>query len=161
MRDHEPQRVAVVGLERLAVGVRREQREVVLERTRAARSRVKSCSAQATAKCALGSGLASFASSRQCTPSKAVSKRLQRVTQWMSCTLLERGSALNSSQRQLDLVLDLAEDAERPGREVGARDAACVQHGPLDGHVLAGRQPAGVDPRLPDLPLLSAPEHRA
>jgi hypothetical protein len=58
---------------------------------------VKSCSEWAIANRALGSGRQSFATSRQWTPSKAASKRLQRVTQWMSCTLPERGSSFSSA----------------------------------------------------------------
>ena len=78
--------------QRLAVGVRGEQGEVVLEELeRHVRGEVVlGC---AIAKRALGSGRQSFASSRQWTPSNGVSKRLQRVTQWMSCTLLERAAA--------------------------------------------------------------------
>src|SRR5215204_6481995 len=59
---------------------------------------VKPCSACATTKRALGFGRTSLATSRQCTPTKRASKRLQRVTQWMSCTFSAFGSALSSSQ---------------------------------------------------------------
>ncbi len=59
---------------------------------------VKPASAWAMAKCALGFGLHSFAISRQCTPLKWASKRLQRVTQWMSLVTSVAGSAVSSSK---------------------------------------------------------------
>src|SRR5438132_1508838 len=59
---------------------------------------VKPCSAWAIAKRALGFGWHSFASSRQCTPLKRASKRLQRVTQWMSVVTSVAGSCRSSSK---------------------------------------------------------------
>src|SRR4029077_4215484 len=51
--------------------------------------------------------------------------------------------------RELDLVLHLSEDAERPGRQVAvARDVARMQHGPLLRQVLPGWKPRGVVPEL-------------
>ena len=123
---------------------------------RAARSRVKSCSAQATRSgrsAAAGRASRARASGR---PRSAVSNLLQRVTQWMSWTLLDARQRVELLPVELDLLLDLAEDAERPGREVDVRDAARVQHGPFLGHVLAGRQPGRVEarPRAPCAPSL-------
>jgi hypothetical protein len=58
---------------------------------------VNPCSACATTKRALGFGLTSFASSRQRTPLKLVSKRLHRVTQWMSIVTSVCGNSCRSS----------------------------------------------------------------
>src|SRR6188472_40883 len=62
---------------------------------------VKSCSACATTKRALGFGLTISASVAQLTPRKLVSKRLQRVTQWMSVVTSVAGSALSSSHESV------------------------------------------------------------
>src|ERR671935_834238 len=45
-------------------------------------------------------------------------------------------------------VLDLSEDAEVPCGEIGLRNRAGVQHGPLLGQVLAGRQPGWIEALL-------------
>ena len=50
-------------------------------------------------------------------------------------------------------LLDLAAHLERPGGKVDARHVAGVEHRPLLGEVLAGRQAGGVVPRLADLVL--------
>ncbi len=62
---------------------------------------VKSCSACARTYRALDFGFTTFASSLQWTPLKLVSKRLQRVTQWMSVVISRVGSAVNSSQERV------------------------------------------------------------
>ena len=158
MRDDEPQREAVIGRERLAVGVRREERQVVLERLeRDVRREV-----------VLGPGDREVCARqrprelRELAPVDALERGVEAAPARDAVDVLDVARArqrIELRPGELDLVLDLAVDAERPGREVGVRDAARVQHGPLDGHVLAGRQAAGVDPGLPDLPFLSAPEH--
>src|SRR3954454_1400039 len=56
---------------------------------------VKPCSAWAIANLAVSRGRQSFAILFHRTPSNCASKRLQRVTQWMSCVELVRGSSLN------------------------------------------------------------------
>src|SRR6185369_11363643 len=61
--------------------------------------------------------------------------------------------------RESDGVLDLAFDEEVPRREVRGRDRARVQHRPLVGEVLAGREPRGVVARLDHLSLGATPEH--
>src|SRR5581483_10410466 len=62
--------------------------------------------------------------------------------------------------RELELLLHLAEDAERPSREVGVLgDRAGVQHRPLLRQVLPGRQPGRVEPRVAHLLLGFRPEH--
>ena len=53
--------------------------------------------------------------------------------------LATRPAKIASTSSALGSLLDLAEDAERPGREVGARDAARVQHRPFDRQVLPRR----------------------
>ena len=53
--------------------------------------------------------------------------------------------------RERRLTLDLAPDAEVPGREVGLRDGSGVEHRPLVGDVLAGRQPSRVVAGVGDL----------
>ena len=55
--------------------------------------------------------------------------------------------------------LHLAEDAEVPGREVGRRHGPHVQHGPLLGQVLTGREAPGVVPELAEPRLCSGAEH--
>ena len=121
---------------------------------------VNPASACAIAKRAVGFGRTSFASSRQWTPSNCVSNFDQRVTQWMSCTFDGARQLVELLPRELELVLDLAEDAERPGREVVvARDRAGVQHGPLLGQVLPRRQPRRVVARVAHLLLRFRPEH--
>ena len=55
-------------------------------------------SAWAIANLAVGFGSQSFASSRQCTPLKRASKRLHRVTQWMSVVTATDGSSVSSSK---------------------------------------------------------------
>ena len=95
--DDEAQRPAVLRRQRLAVGVRHEQRVASLkERERHVRREallgVRDREARARFR------RQSFASSLQWTPSNCASKRLQRVTQWMSCVTSTRGSALNCSQ---------------------------------------------------------------
>ena len=102
---------------------------------------------------AVGFGVTSSASALQGTPSNVTSKRLQRVTQWMSCGHLDLRQLVELLPRERRArLLDLAPDAEVPGREVGVRDRAGVEHRPLVGEVLAGRQPrrvvAGVDDLL-------------
>ena len=54
--------------------------------------------------------------------------------------------------------LDLAEDLEVPRREIGLRDGAGVQDGPLLCQVLAGREPSGVEPFVDQLLLRLGPE---
>ena len=120
---------------------------------------LKSCSAQATAKRADGSGRASAASSRQWTPSNPVSNRLQRVTQWMSWTLLSLGSPVNCSH-----VSDISSSTSPKTRNVHVARSACgtlpaSRDGPLRGQVLTRRQPIRIETGLPDLPLLPPPEH--
>ena len=56
-------------------------------------------------------------------------------------------------------VLHLSFDEEVPGCEVGRRDRAGVQNGPLFGQVLPGRKPRRVVARVDDLSLRPAPEH--
>ena len=86
----------MLGLERLAVGLLGDQRLVVLERLERHVGREALLGVGEDEVCARF-GPASFASSRQCTPLNVVSKRLQRVTQWMSVVISVCGSALSSS----------------------------------------------------------------
>ena len=123
----EAHRPAVVGGQRLAVGVRDEQSAVLREELvrDVRREAVLGVGDRELRACAVGRQ--SFAISLQGTPSNCASKRLQRVTQWMSCVELARGSAPNCSQLELDLLLDLAEDAKAPRRRgrSSAPGAAC------------------------------------
>jgi hypothetical protein len=48
-------------------------------------------------------------------------------------------------------LLDLAEDLEVPRREIGLRNGAGVQDGPLLGQVLPGRESGGVEPFVDQL----------
>ena len=85
----------MLGRQRLAVGVRREQGERVAEERdrdvrRVALLGMRPRSAQTPAGTSSSSAL-------QWTPSKVTSKRLQRVTQWMSSVTSVRGSRLSSS----------------------------------------------------------------
>ena len=135
----------MLGRERLAVGLVGDQRVLVLENASGTFA-VKPCSACATTKRALGFGRTSLASSRQWTPRKRVSNRLQRVTQWMS-------SVISVARQRRELL---------PGQPTGSstspktrksqvarsvlRHGAGVQDGPLLGQVLARRQRAGSYP---------------
>ncbi len=92
---------------------------------------------------------------------KRVSKRLHRVTQWMSSSISVAGSAVELLPGQTQGLLDLAGDREVPGGQVRLRDAAGVEHGPLLGQVLAGRKPGRVVAGLLDLALCSGAEHGA
>ena len=62
---------------------------------------------------------------------------------------------------QRDRVLDLAEDAEVPRREIRVRHRAGVQHRPLLREVLARREARGVVPGGRDLLFGPTPEHAA
>ncbi len=62
----------------------------------------------------------------------------------MSCVCSVRGSAFSSSQESETGFSTSPETLERPGGEVGRRDRARVQDGPLLGQVLARRQASGV-----------------
>ena len=112
---------------------------------------VKPCSACAIAKCALGFGRQSFASSRQWTPLNCASKRLQRVTQWMSLVTSVRGELEELVEAERRRLLDLAGELERPRGDVDVGHFARVEHGPLLREVLAGRQPRRVVPGLAHL----------
>src|ERR1700751_3589916 len=91
---------------------------------------VKPNSACARTNCALGFGLHSFASSRQCTPLKRASNRLQRGTQWMSLVTSVAGSDF-SVVVERQLCVDLAPHAQRPRLDVDLGNFARVQHRPL------------------------------
>jgi hypothetical protein len=86
----------VLRLERLAVRFPGDEGVVVLQRFERAFD-VNPCSACATTNRAVDFGRTSSASSRQCAPLKLVSKRLQRVTQWMSIVTSVCGSAWSSA----------------------------------------------------------------
>ena len=90
-------------------------------------------------------GRQSFAISRHGTPSNAVSKRLQRVTQWMSWTS-RSGSSLNSSQASSSSSSTSPKTRNLQAARSTFGDLAGVQDRPLLRHVLAGRQPRRVDP---------------
>ncbi len=115
---------------------------------------MKSCSAQAIAKRALGRGRQSVASSRQWTPSKRASKRLQRVTQWMSCTLRD-------ARQRAELLPSRARPPARPRRRRAsvqvARSTCGTPPACSTGHFSVmcwpGRQPRRVEARLAHLPL--------
>ena len=101
---------------------------------------MKPCSAWTITNFASGFGLTCSSISRNGTPSQSLSNMLQRVTQWMS-----RLTDLRRQRHELvvverDRVLDQAPDPEVPCRRVELRDRAVVQHRPLLGQVLAGRQ---------------------
>ena len=72
---------------------------------------------------------------------KVVSKRLQRVTQWMSCVTATAGSARSSSQVEAQRLLDLAEDVQVPRGEVDRR-ARCPRAGPATSRSGTGRAAA-------------------
>jgi hypothetical protein len=57
-------------------------------------------------------------------------------------------------------LLDLAEDVEVPGSEVGLRNRAGVQHRPLLREVLARRQPGGIESLVDELLLGLRSEER-
>ena len=84
----------MVRLERLAVRGPRDQRVVVLERLERHVGRVALLGVRDARSCAVGFGrdeLCELAPVRR--PRKLVSKRLQRVTQWMSVVISVCGSA--------------------------------------------------------------------
>jgi hypothetical protein len=146
----------VLGLERRSVGLVGDQRVLGLDRLeRDVRGEALLCVGSTYR--APGFGRTSSASSRKWTPRKLVSKRLQRVTQWMSIVISVAGSAC-SSPGQRDRVLDLAEHPEVPGRELGLRDAAGVEDGPLLGQILARWQARRVVAGVGDLLFRSRPE---
>jgi len=84
-----------------------------------------------------------------------------------ACDAVDVGRDLGLGQRlklvvgEDDLVLDLAEDAKVPRREVGLRHAPGVEDGPLLGDVLARRQALRVVARVGDLSLGPGAEHAA
>ena len=88
-----------------------------------------------------------------------MSNLLHRVTQWMSIVISLLGSAWSSSQSEGQRLIDLAEDLEVPGREVGLGYRACVEHGPFLRQVLARRKPRGVVAGVGDLLLCLGAEH--
>ena len=55
-------------------------------------------------------------------------------------------------------LFDLAEDLEVPRREIGLRNGAGVQDGPLLRQVLAGRESGGIEPFLDQFLLRLRPE---
>jgi hypothetical protein len=82
-----------------------------------------------------------------------VSKRLQRVTQWMS-------TVTSVLVRQRDRLFDLPEDLEVPGGEIGLRHVAGVKHGPLVRQVLPGRETVRVEAPVDELLLGLRSEER-
>ena len=94
------------------------------------------------------------------TPFQGMSSFVQRVTQWMSLTCSRAPSCHHAVERQAHRFLDQAEDAEVPCRQVDARDAARLQHRPLVGVVLAGRDARLVDAGLPGLAILAGTKQR-
>ncbi len=72
------------------------------------------------------------------TPSKSMSRRDQRVTQWMSVWKRLARHGLELGPIELERVVDLAPDLEVPRLEIDSRHGAVVQHRPLLGEVLAG-----------------------
>src|SRR5262249_18718298 len=127
--DDEAQRPAVLERERLAVGVRREQRVVVLERReRDVRGEallgVGDREARARARAAQG---------RELAPVDALEARVEAAPARDAVDVLRRRRPRQLAEplpRELELALDLAEDPQRPRREVDRRNGARVEHRP-------------------------------
>jgi hypothetical protein len=81
------------------------------------------------------------------TPFQGMSSFVQRVTQWMSLVCSRAAECQHVVERQRIGLLDEAEGTKVPCRQVDARDAAALQHRPLVGVVLAGRDARLVDSR--------------
>jgi hypothetical protein len=90
---------------------------------------------------------------------KVVSKRLQRVTQWMSIVISRVGSDVNSSQESVT-GLSTCPKTLKSRSEIRVRDGSRVQDGPLFGQVLPGREAIRVVAGLLDLAHRARAEHR-
>ena len=96
-RDDEAQRAAVLRSEWLAVGMGGEERQrIAEERDRDVRGVALLGVRDHVVR--RRQGFTSASTALQWIPSNVTSKRLQRVTQWMSWVCVVRGSALSSSQ---------------------------------------------------------------
>ena len=73
------------------------------------------------------------------TPSHVVSSFVQRVTQWMSVSIVLRGRSLNCCQVRVNGASTSPHDLEVPGGEVDVRHGAVVEDRELVRLVLAGR----------------------
>src|SRR4051812_12480641 len=158
-RHHQAEGPAVLGRERLAVGLVRDQRVVVLDRLerqvrREALLRVRGHEAGARLRAHELRDLAPVdASEARVEPAPArdaVDVHGHRAAR----QLLQ----LLPGQRQR--LLDLAEDAEVPRAEVGVGNRPCVQHGPLLRQVLARWQPRRIEAALDELLLRLRPKQR-
>ena len=87
------------------------------------------------------------------------SKRLQRVTQWMSWVWAVRGSAFSSSH-EIRIGFSTSPETTKSQVEMSVRGIEPDAHDrPFLGQVLAGWQSRYVVARIDDLSLRSAPEH--
>src|SRR5262249_35923337 len=101
---------------------------------------------------------------RELAPVNAVEARVEPAPARDAVDVLRRARPRQLSELrpvELQLVLHFAEDAERPGREVGLRHPAGVEDGPLLGQVLAGRKACRVEAGGPNLALGHRAEHLA
>ncbi len=159
MRDDQPQRVAVLGRERLAVRVRGQQGALVLDELdrdvgaevvlgpgdREARARERAAELGELAP------VHAFEAGVEAAPARHAVDVLGVAAPRQLVELLPA---------ELELLLDLAADAQPPAREIDLGDASGVQHRPFLGHVLAGRKPRRVEAGVANLLLLARPEHR-
>ena len=88
-----------------------------------------------------------------------MSKRLQRVTQWMSIVISVLGSARSSSQLSVTGFSTSPKTLKSQVARSVVRDRAGVEDRPLLGQVLARGQACRVVARVGDLLLCLGPEH--
>src|ERR1700730_3295667 len=156
-RDDETQRPAVLGLELLAVRLPGDESLVVLERLerhvgREALLRVREHVA--------GARLRSD-ELRELAPVHALERRVEAAPARDAVDVrrdLRLRQCLQLVVAKRDRLLDLAEDLEVPRGELGLRNGAGVEDGPLLGQVLARREPGGVEPLVAQLLLRFRPE---
>src|SRR5438445_5575995 len=157
-RNNEPERPAVLGFERLAVGFVGDHRLLVFERFERdvrgeALLRVGDHKAGARLRLdQLG----------EIAPVDAAKARVETAPAGDAVDVdrdVARRQLLQLLPGERDRILDLAEDLEVPGREVGVGHGARVQDGPLLGQVLPRRQACGVVTGVGDLLFCLGAEH--
>src|SRR5262245_19172287 len=142
-RDDEPKRPPVIGRQRLAVGLVREQRFGAFER----RQRHVRSVALLGVRDHESRGRPRLHELRKLAPVHALEGRVEPAPAGHAVDVdghLGTRQRLEFVPAERDRILDLAEHTELPGGEVGPRHRAGVQHRPLLREVLAGRQSRGV-----------------
>ena len=161
MRDEQPRRAAVLGLERLAVGRVGDQRRMLehVGQRQVGRVAAVAVGQQVAWPPAVGPARVEQRRDRDARASR-IPNFDQRVTQWMSPSQSVARRGLKRRPVQRRTAPRTAPSIDSSHSSVGdLRGLADRQHRPLDRRRLAGRQPVGIDPERLCAPAAAVSEH--